>query len=228
MPTNVVVLAALRFALVLPAIILHEVSHGYVAYLLGDPTAKERGRLTLNPIAHIDPFGTLLMPILLLISTQGTFAFGFAKPVPVNPYRLTRVGIQNGMLLTGIAGPVTNFVLAVLAAIVARVLSGISAVPLIVVWLVAYFCFINLILGFFNLIPIPPLDGSRVVQRFLSGDALKMYSSIEPYGIWIVLALVLILPTVVGFDPLTAYWNLTLIPAVQALLGPLYPLVLHG
>jgi Zn-dependent protease len=228
MTTIDVVTALLRFVLVLPAIILHEVAHGWVANLLGDPTAKERGRLTLNPIAHMDIWGTVVMPIGLLLASGGRFAFGYAKPVPVNPYLLRRTGVQNGMLLVGIAGPGTNFVLALVSGIVARVLVAVGSVPHVVIWLVAYFTLINLILGFFNLIPIPPLDGSRVVQRFLSGEALKAYSSLEQYGFMIIIGLFILGP-LLGIDPINAYFNVTVDPAAIALLGrPLIDILNSG
>ena len=112
----------MRFAMLFPAIILHEISHGYVAYLLGDPTAKRAGRLTLNPIAHIDPIGTVVMPLALLFLSGGAFFFGYAKPVPFNPRNFKDE--RTGMLLTGIAGPVTNIVLAIVFGLASRLLRG--------------------------------------------------------------------------------------------------------
>jgi Zn-dependent protease len=168
----------LNLLLIIPAIILHEVSHGYVALLLGDTTARDRGRLTLNPIAHVDLWGTIIMPVMMFLVAG--FAIGYAKPVPIDPSRMTRVGFRNGMLLTGAAGPATNVVLA--------------NAPEIVIYMAYFFTFINLVLAFFNLIPIPPLDGSRVLQRFLKGDALKFYAGLERWGFFIILALVFILP----------------------------------
>jgi Zn-dependent protease len=219
MSSNELILAVLRFALILPAIILHEVAHGYVAYLLGDPTARERGRLTLNPIAHIDLWGTVLLPALLLVGSGGSFAFGYAKPVPVNPYRMHKTTVRNGMLLTGIAGPATNIALAIVSGLAARVLFAVPAVPEIVVTIVYYFCYINLVLAFFNLIPLPPMDGSRVVQRFLSGRALETYSSIEPYGFIIILALIWFLPRFTGIDIIGTYFRFTVSPIATLLTG---------
>ncbi|MDO8963700.1 MAG: site-2 protease family protein [Coriobacteriia bacterium] len=204
----------LRFVLIMPAIILHEVAHGYVANLLGDPTAKARGRLTLNPIAHFDLWGTLIMPVLLLVVTQGRFAFGYAKPVPVNPYLMRKTTVQTGMLLTGIAGPVTNIALGVVTALVFRVAMLIPAIPDIVLTILYFFAYLNLMLAFFNLIPIPPLDGSRVVQRFLSGRALEFYESIEQYGFMIVIGLTWVIP---GF--LYTYFSWTVYPVMQFLTG---------
>jgi Zn-dependent protease len=206
----------LQVLLFIPAIILHEVSHGYVAYLLGDPTAKNAGRLTLNPIAHVDLWGTILLPGLMLLASGGTFAIGYAKPVPINPNLMTRSGFQNGMLLTGAAGPATNIVLACVFAVVFRIIHALGA-PAIVVYMVEFFVLINLVLAFFNLIPIPPLDGSRVVQRFLKGRALAAYHAMEPYGIFIVLIVAFILPRFHGVDILGAYLNVTVFPIMRVL-----------
>lgn len=213
MQTGDLAMLALRFVLLAPAIILHEVAHGYVAYLLGDPTAKLRGRLTLNPVAHVDVWGTLVMPIMLLALSGGRFSFGYAKPVPINPYAMRKTTVQTGMLLTGIAGPATNVALAVVSGLIFRVVSLTSA-PDIVVTILYYFAYINLILAFFNLIPIPPLDGSRVLQRFLSGRALEIYDSIEPYGFMIVIGLTWIVPGMLG-----AYFGLTVDPLIHILTG---------
>lgn len=212
-------LALLRFALILPAIILHEVAHGYVAYLLGDTTARDRGRLTLNPMAHIDLWGTIIMPALLLLTSGGRFAFGYAKPVPVNPYQMTKVGQRDGMLLTGLAGPATNIVLAIISGLVTRVLAVVPGIPEIVLTITIYFCYINLVLAFFNLIPLPPMDGSRVAQRFLSGRALEWYSRIEPYGFFIIIGLIWVLPQFTGIDPIGAYLDVTVVPIARLLLG---------
>ncbi len=209
-----VVLSLLRFALIIPAIILHEVSHGYMALTLGDPTARDSGRLTLNPVAHVDLWGTVLMPAIMLLLSGGTFALGYAKPVPIDPRRMTRVSYQNGMLLTGAAGPMCNVVLAVLAGIGFRLVAAFGA-PDVVLYIFAFSTLINLVLAFFNLIPIPPLDGSRVVQRFLTGDALRAYGSLERYGFMIVLALVFLVPNVIQI-----YFGATVYPIADLFGGP--------
>lgn len=210
-------LALLDFALIVPAIILHEVAHGYVAYLLGDPTAKDRGRLTLNPIAHMDIWGTVVMPVLLLLASGGKFAFGYAKPVPINPYRMTKTTPETGMLLTGAAGPVTNIVLALVVAGLYHVMLLSGGIPDIVMSSLSFFVLINLVLAFFNLIPIPPLDGSRVVQRFLSGRAREMYASIEPYGFMIVILVVFVAPQFLGIDLFQTYLYATAVPIARLL-----------
>jgi Zn-dependent protease len=210
----------LAIVLIAPAVILHEVSHGYVAYLLGDPTAKDAGRLTLNPIAHVDLFGTILLPIIMFLTVH--FPFAIAKPVPIDPRRMTRVGYRNGMLLTGAAGPVTNILLALASAGVFRLLLLFGTpTTSIALYIFAFFTLINLVLAFFNLIPIPPLDGSRVVQRFLSGDALRAYNSLERWGILIVLAMVFVLPALnPNLNILGGYLNVTVYPIARFLLGP--------
>ncbi len=209
----------LEILLFIPAIILHEVSHGYVAYLLGDPTAHDRGRLTLNPIAHVDLWGTILMPAVMLLLSGGRFAFGYAKPVPIDPRRMTRTTYQTGMLLTGAAGPVTNILLAIVSGIAFR-LSMLFQAPDVVLFIFYFFALINLVLALFNLIPIPPLDGSRVVQYFLKGNALRAYSQLERYGFVIVLALVFILPQLVpGMNPIGWYFDHTVYPILHLLTG---------
>ncbi len=209
--------AALRLLLIIPAIILHEVSHGYVAYLLGDPTAKRAGRLTLNPMAHVDLYGTIILPAMMFLVAG--FAIGYAKPVPINPQLMRKTSMQTGLLLTGIAGPVTNLLLAVASAGVFRVLT-LFDLPGIVYYMVSFFTLINLVLAFFNLIPIPPLDGSRVVQRFLKGETLRQYHSLERYGIIIVLAVAFLLPSVnPSWDVLGWYLEHTVYPISHFLLG---------
>lgn len=198
---------ALSFLLILPAIILHEVAHGYMAYRLGDDTAKMRGRLTLNPISHIDPFGTILLPVLLLIVSGGTAAFGYAKPVPINPYNF-RGNRRWGMLLTGAAGPATNLALAVVVGLATRVLEPIiphTSLGDITFQVLLTFTYINLVLMFFNLIPLPPLDGSRVVQYFLPTAALRVYEQIERYGFIVIFAVLYLLPGAIsGYLGVTA------------------------
>lgn len=207
---------AAKLLILFGSIILHEVSHGYLAYLMGDPTAKFSGRLSLNPLKHVDPMGTILIPAVMLIMSGGSFSFGYAKPVPINPRNFKDE--RQGMLVTGIAGPLSNIALAIVAGILTRFLSSLSTPEgsflYVVVALLFYTTMINLVLAFFNLIPIPPLDGSRVVQRFLPNAARNSYHALEPYGFVIVIALSIFAPQV--FD---AYFRYTAIPLLKLLTG---------
>lgn len=207
------------FVLLVPAIVLHEVSHGYVAYLLGDTTAKDRGRLSLNPLKHIDPWGTILLP-LLMVAMFGV-GFGYAKPVPINPHRFKNYRV--GMFLTGIAGPATNLVLAIVAGVLSRIVYALGdSGGDVLAWawvLLYYFCLMNLSLMFFNLIPLPPLDGSRVLPLFLSDRAMRTYAQVEQYGFIILFALLWLAPRFLGFDPISAYFGATVEPLLRLLTG---------
>ncbi len=165
------------------AVILHEVAHGYVALWLGDPTAKYAGRLTLNPINHIDLWGTILFPLILILSGTG-FVFGWAKPVPVNYYNLRDQ--KYGPLLVALAGPATNFLLLVFFGIVTRLSPHDTALPML--W--ATMALINAALMMFNLIPIPPLDGSKVLYLFLDRQP-QVIAMLEQYGFYILLFLMI-------------------------------------
>lgn len=193
---SIVATFGMRMLLLFPSIILHEVAHGYAAYKMGDDTAKRAGRLTLNPVKHIDLWGTILLPAILLIASNGSFAFGFAKPVPINPYRFKNQ--REGMLITGIAGPATNIGIAVIFGLLVRFLmpaSFGSNFGYVVATMIVYLVQMNLMLAFFNLVPIPPLDGSRVLQRFLPDRMRDAYHSIEPYGFALVIGLTYFVPS---------------------------------
>lgn len=177
------------------AIVFHEVAHGWTALMLGDPTAKERKRLSLNPIRHVDPFGTLILPGLLALT--GAPVFGWAKPVPVNKWRLNNP--RFGMMAVAAAGPGTNLVLAALGAIIWGLFVGGQPVQHGVLGALAVnalqsFILINVFLAFFNLLPIPPFDGSHIVEGLLPERAARVYERMRPYGFALLFLLLLVIP----------------------------------
>lgn len=176
--------APLVIILVFFSVICHEIAHGYTAYRLGDPTAYRMGRLTFNPLPHIDIFGTIILPILLTVIGSSVL-LAWAKPVPVDPRYFRRP--RTGMMWVSIAGPGTNFVLAAIFAAAAHLASGFA--PGFVLKSFASVALINVVLTVFNLFPVPPLDGSRIVARFLKGGVLLRYLSLEPFGMFIVFGL---------------------------------------
>jgi Zn-dependent protease len=173
-----------QVVILLFSVILHEVAHGYAALKLGDPTAKYAGRLTLNPVKHMDPWGTVILPLFLVL-IRSPFLVGWAKPVPINPNLIRDP--QRGMMLVGAAGPLANITLILLSALALRTLP-VSAPPLLFD-LFKYCCAINIILALFNLVPIPPLDGSRVVAGILPTKMREAYVGLERYGIFIIIGL---------------------------------------
>jgi len=172
-------------------VIVHEYMHGYVAYRMGDTTAKRAGRLTLDPVAHIDPFGTLILPgifFLLSVMGQATFIFGYAKPVPINPFLFRK---PRDIIWVSLAGPLSNLALAVIFIGMIRILTlfeGGSTLDRII-YTCLFVSYINILLFVFNLIPIPPLDGSRIVGYFLRGKAKRVYASLESFGFIIILVM---------------------------------------
>ncbi len=165
------------------SVVVHECSHGLAAYYNGDDTAKLMGRITLNPLPHIDPVGTILFPLLLSLSFRAPVLFGWAKPVPINPFNFR--DYDKGMFMVGISGPLSNIALGVIFSLLYRVLPFSPDIKIFFL----YGGYINFILAFFNLIPIPPLDGSRVISVFLPVEMRERYNRIERYGIFIILVL---------------------------------------
>ena len=218
--TSAILQAAITVLVVMLAATIHEVAHGYVAYLCGDPTAKEAHRLSLNPLRHIDPFGSLILPFIMVL--LGGPVFGYAKPVPYNPYRLRKV--PRDEVLVALAGPASNLLQAAVAALVfhglydwaPQVLNG---APILLEILLDY-VWVNLILCFFNLIPLPPLDGSHVITAFLKGRARAAYDRIQPYTMAILLVVLYMLPEFFHISPLSSYFDVTA--------GPLYDLLIFG
>ena len=178
------------------AIVFHEVAHGYAARVLGDNTAARMGRLTLNPIRHVDPVGTVVLPLMLALAHAPVF--GWAKPVPVVASKLREP--RTGMMLVALAGPVTNFVLATLAALVLVLAFADDAMPTgsaeFVFANLRNFLLINVFLGVFNLIPLPPFDGGHVVQGLLPRAAAVHYAKLGRYAFPVMIVLLLVLPMV--------------------------------
>ncbi|MFH1947478.1 MAG: site-2 protease family protein [Candidatus Magasanikbacteria bacterium] len=171
--------------IIIPSAIFHEYAHGWMANQLGDPTAKYAGRLTLNPLAHIDKWGTILMPLLLIVFTQGRFLFAYAKPVPYNPYNLKNQ--KWGPAAVAIAGPASNLLLAFVFGQVMRFAPNGSLMMLLSIVVYA-----NVLLAVFNLLPIPPLDGSKLLYAVLPDSMWKVKQLLEQYGFFILLAFIMV------------------------------------
>ena len=192
------------FLAIVPSIVLHEVSHGYVANFFGDPTAKENHRLTLNPLRHVDPFGTVLLPALLILSHLP--AFGYAKPVPVNVGRLRNPRRQS--LYVSLAGPVVNIILSAVGYLISELAIHVTYSS----WMLQFgvtFGIVNLTLAVFNLLPIPPLDGSAIIERFVPQRHLPSYYRFRMKALPIVMVLIILdsLFFHVGFTWLTSLQN---------------------
>lgn len=200
-------------------IVIHESAHALAAYVLGDKTARSRGRISLNPLAHIDPFGTVLLPLLMLAA--GGPVFAFAKPVPVYLNNLKHP--KRDELLVALAGPLSNVLLALAAALIGYVLLPLLAGQAAMSLLYSLFSFfmtfivVNLSLAFFNLIPLPPLDGSSILVPFLKGKALREYYRIQQYAMPILLVILYLLPTVLHIDIIGMYFDITVYPLAQGL-----------
>ena len=188
-----ILLIIIQFAVVLFAISVHESAHGWMANKFGDPTAKLQGRITLNPIAHIDLIGTIIFPIFLAII--GAPVFGWAKPVMVNPYNLKNPR-KDGMFISA-AGPLSNIISGFVGIVLFLILKSFGIVSLytggaieVLSYILYFFIIINIFLAVFNLIPVPPLDGSGIIEGLLHKEALEMYLKIKPYGFLILLIII--------------------------------------
>jgi len=198
-----------------PAIVLHEMGHAFAAYKLGDPTAKSAGRLSFNPIKHIDPFGTVLMPLMLMAMNMPIF--GYAKPVPYNPQYFENP--RKGDLIVGLAGPAANLLQAIIGTGIAWLLIAVLPVNQLIqnnvvfeyfyLLFLPYYILINLYLMFFNLLPIPPLDGSSIFAFFCPVKHLPTYYKIQQYALPIFLIVVILLPYIVHVNPIGLYLDAT-------------------
>lgn len=204
-------------------IVVHESAHALAAYLLGDRTARSRGRISLNPLNHIDPFGTVLLPLIMLVA--GGPIFAFAKPVPV--YLGNLKNPKRDEVVVALAGPISNVLLAGVGAVLLRLVvsNGDAVIGFMgenVLYLTNFlttFMSVNLSLAFFNLIPLPPLDGSSILVLFLRGRALQTYYRIQQYAMPILLIVLYVLPTVLHIDLVSMYFRLTLYPVYDLLLS---------
>jgi Zn-dependent protease len=184
-----------QIAVLIISVMAHEIAHGAVAYYFGDPTAKNQGRLTLNPLKHIDMFGSIVLPVLLFFTTHGSFLFGWAKPVPYNPYNLRNRRL--GEFCVSIAGIITNFLIAIAFAIFIRfAVAWNLSEP--VIYLIAYIIMLNITLGVFNLFPIPPLDGSKILFSLIPYKYESQLRNLEKYGLYILIILVVFFSWIIG------------------------------
>lgn len=201
---------------------IHEFGHAMAAHLLGDDTAKRQGRLTINPLAHIDRFGSIILPLIMRLA--GGPVFAFAKPVPYNPNNLRNP--RRDEVLVAFAGPATNIVQAGVGAIVCRLLGRYAATSIVsggvgywAYYLAVTYVYLNCSLAFFNLIPLPPLDGSSIVSPLLKGKARSRYYTVQHYSMPILMILLYVVPSVLGFDPIDFYLEATAGSLANLLLG---------
>lgn len=195
----------LAFILLMFAVSVHEFAHGWVAFKMGDHTARLSGRLTLNPVAHIDLFGTIILPLFIFVLSGGRFIFGAAKPVPVNYLALRDP--KRDMVWVALGGPAANILFAIILRVALLFIGPFSSI------LTAVFetlIIINVVLAVFNLIPIPPLDGSRVVMGLLPDDLARNFARLEPFGFFIIILLISL-----------GLFNIVVLPVVSLILGML-------
>ena len=206
------VFAVVSIVLFIIALSVHEAAHAFVAYRCGDTTAKDQGRLTLNPLAHIDPIGTVLLPFVLSLASG--YSFGWARPVPYNPYNLRNR--RRDEFLVAVAGPISNLLQAFIGTIVCALVrvfivsSATFNTPVVVALLILeLYVYLNCVLAFFNLIPLPPLDGSKIFTVFLEGEALQRYYELQRYSMAILFAVLFLLPRLIGVDLIDLYLEVT-------------------
>lgn len=204
------------------AITFHEAAHGYVAYKLGDPTAFQQGRVSFNPLRHIDPFGTVLLPLVLFFTTG--WLFGWAKPVPVNPSRLNAP--RRDMVLVAAAGPGINLALALVSGVLLALYGATGEEKDLIRELLKVSIYFNVLIAVFNLIPIPPLDGGRIAVGVLPGSLAFPLARLEAVGMWIVIGVLVIVPLVTRYlgDEINPF-SMLILPIVSAITGGIASLV---
>lgn len=213
---------AIQFPPFMAAVVFHEFAHGFVAHRWGDNTAKDAGRLTLNPLPHLDPIGTVLFPAIGMLSGINLL-FGWAKPVPIDPSRFK--SLRPGLFWVSLAGPGTNFLLAVISAFIFCAIEGWMPKDSFLYQPLKIMAFVsvslNYMLGFFNLIPLPPLDGSKIIESFLPTQLARKYESLAQYSFFILIALIMLGAFRFMVYPVQFLSNLTLILVAQTLGVPL-------
>lgn len=190
-----------QLAVLLISVVAHEVAHGAMAYYFGDPTAKNLGRLTLNPLKHLDIFGSIILPLILIVTNSG-FVMGWAKPVPYNPYNLRNRRV--GEIAVALAGVTVNFLIALFFGMILRFGFALD-LPSSAQEIISYVVLINLVLMVFNLVPLPPLDGSKILLAFLPYRYERSIMALEQYGIFLVIAFVIFLGPVINFLVLSLF-----------------------
>lgn len=196
--------ATLSIVILIFSIIIHEISHGFMAEWLGDPTARLQGRLTLNPLKHIDPIGSIVVPI---ITTLSGFTFGWAKPVEYNPYNLRNK--RQGEFLIGLAGPLSNLLLAVIFGTIIRFVAEDTLVMTPFLEICSHIVIVNIVLAVFNLIPLPPLDGSKLLLAFLPNQYGRFRHTLEMYAPVFILIVVFFLWNIVSLVVPYIFWLVT-------------------
>lgn len=222
---NLLYRAAVMIVPIIIAIVFHEVAHGWVARFFGDPTAHESRRLSFNPVRHIDPLGTIILPGMLALA--GAPVFGWAKPVPVSKWRLNNPRLH--MMLVALAGPGMNILLATFSVIMLSAMTYLAGgwnnmglVATFITDMLVVFVWVNVVLAIFNMLPIPPFDGSHVVEGLLPPKAARQYVRLRPIGMLLVLVLIVALPY--AFPDLHLLERIIL-PPVQWIIGGLFSLV---
>ena len=222
MSTERIFVTIVSIFLVMVSASIHELGHAYAAYLLGDDTAKRAGRLTLNPLAHLDRFGSIVLP--LIMGLMGGPIFAFAKPVPYNPNNLRNP--QRDEVLVALTGPATNIAQAIVGAILCRILWQFQAPSILageasywIYTILSTYVYVNCSLAFFNLIPLPPLDGSSIISPLLKGEARRKYYVVQHYSLPILMVALYVIPMVLHLDPLGIYLDATAGRLADLLLG---------